>query len=135
MPEVESRVLLIDGLCNVCEAWVRFVVPRDPGGRFAFAPLQSERGRAALARAGLPEDYLGGVVLLEGERTYTKSDAVLRVLGGLSGAWPLFAALRILPRVLRDAVYDALIARRYRWFGKKDACLVPTPDVAARFLD
>jgi predicted DCC family thiol-disulfide oxidoreductase YuxK len=127
-------VILFDGVCNVCAATVRFIVPRDPAGRFAFAALQSETGRRLLREAGLPPDYLEGLVLLEDGRAYLDSDAVLRIASRLSGAWPVLGLLRLLPRGLRDRAYRAFIARRYAWFGKTDACLVPTPDLAARFL-
>jgi predicted DCC family thiol-disulfide oxidoreductase YuxK len=127
-------VILFDGVCNVCAASVRFIAPRDPAGRFAFATLQSDSGRRLLAGAGLPADYLEGIVLIEGGRAYLKSDAVLRIASRLSGAWPLFGLLRMLPRALRDAAYTAFIARRYAWFGKSDACLVPSADLARRFL-
>lgn len=127
-------VLLIDGVCNLCEGCVRFIVPRDPEGRFAFAALQSETGERLLREAGLPND-LDTVVLLEDGRSYARSTAILRVLRRLSGAWPLLYALIAIPRPLRDWAYAAFIAHRYRWFGKKDACLVPGPDLAARFLD
>jgi len=132
--EPDRAVLLIDGVCNVCEAWVRFIVPRDPRGRFAFAALQSPVGSKLLAEAGLPADYLDGVVLLEGGRAYTRSTALLRVFRRLSGLWPLFYALVVIPRPLRDWAYEAFIARRYAWFGRKDACLVPSGELAERFL-
>ncbi len=127
-------VILIDGECNVCESTVRFVVPRDPQGRFAFAAIQSETGQALLAEAGLPGDAIDTAVLFEGGRVFTRSTAVLRILRRLDGAWPLLRVLLLVPRPLRDAAYDAFAARRYAWFGRKDACLVPTPDIAARFL-
>ena len=134
MAEADRAVLLIDGVCNVCEASVRFIVPRDPGGRFAFAALQSPVGSKLLSEAGLPAGYLDGVVLLEGGRAYTQSTALLRVVRRLSGLWPLLYALVVIPRPLRDWLYRAFIARRYAWFGRKDACLVPSGELAERFL-
>jgi predicted DCC family thiol-disulfide oxidoreductase YuxK len=127
-------IVLIDGECNVCESTARFVIPRDPNGRFVFAPLQSETGRALLEKAGLPRDTLDGVVLIENDRVYLRSTAILRIVRGLSGVWPLLRVFLLVPRPVRDAAYDAFAARRYRWFGKKDSCLVPTPDIAARCL-
>ena len=127
-------IILIDAMFNVCESTVRFVVPRDPEGRFAFASLQSETGRALLEKAELPPDRIDTVVLFENGRTYLRSTAILRILRRLTGAWPLLRVLLLVPRPLRDAAYDAFAARRYRWFGKKETCLVPTPDIAARVL-
>jgi predicted DCC family thiol-disulfide oxidoreductase YuxK len=132
----ETRsILLIDGECNVCTWTVQFVVPRDPEGRFAFAALQSPAGRRLLEQAGQPPERLETVVLLEDGAVHRRSSAVLRVVRRLSGAWPLLYALWLIPRPLRDRVYDAFAARRYRWFGRRDRCLVPSPDLAPRFLD
>jgi predicted DCC family thiol-disulfide oxidoreductase YuxK len=128
-------ILLIDGECNVCTWTVRFVLPRDPEGRFAFATLQSPRGRRLVEQAGLPPDCLDTVVLLEDGAVHRRSSAVLRVVRRLSGAWPLLCVLWLIPRPLRDGLYDAFAARRYRWFGRRAVCLVPTPDLTPRFLD
>lgn len=127
-------ILLIDGECNVCDWTVRFVAPRDPEGRFAFAALQSPRGRRLLEQAGLADHPPDSVVLLEDGAVYLRSSAVLRVVRHLSGAWPLLSVLWLIPRPLRDRLYDAFAARRYRWFGRRDSCLVPTPDLTTRFL-
>jgi len=128
-------ILLFDGVCNVCERTVRFVAPRDRHGRFQFASLQSPVGSDLLRRAGLPPEQLDTVVLIEGERVSLRSTAILRVLRRLRFPWPLLYPLILLPRALRDRAYDAFAARRYRWFGKKDACLVPDAELAARFLE
>jgi predicted DCC family thiol-disulfide oxidoreductase YuxK len=129
----DGPVLLFDGVCNLCTGAVRFVVRRDPDGRIRFAPLQSAAGRALSARHDLPDD-LDSVVLVEGDRAYTKSDAAIRVAELLG--WPYRAATvaRLLPRRLRDAVYDVIAANRYDWFGRKERCLVPNEDVSDRFL-
>ena len=130
-----SSILLFDGECNVCDRTVRFVAPRDPEGRIAFAALQSSAGRRLLERAGLMSDHLDTVVLLEGDAVHLRSSAMLRVVRKLSGAWPLLYVLWIIPRPLRDWLYDAFAARRYGWFGRRDECIVPTPELVARFLD
>lgn len=135
MADGERAILLFDGVCNVCEWTVRFVAPRDPSGRFRFASLQSETAARLLERAGLAPDQFDTVVLVEGERVSVRSTAVLRVLRRLVFPWPLLYALILIPRPLRDCAYAAFAARRYRWFGKKDACLVPDPELATRFLD
>lgn len=124
--------LFFDGVCNLCDGAVRFVLTEDVDARFRFAPLQGESA-AALA---LPEVAdLSTMVLREGDRTYTRSDAVLHVALGLGGIWHALARLALwLPRPLRDGVYGFVARRRYALFGKKDACRIPTPAERARFL-
>ncbi len=130
----DRPTILFDGVCNLCNRSVRFVLARDPGARFAFAPLQSAKGRELLSRAGLPVEANTSIVLVEGERAFVKSDAVLRILAGLSGLWPVLALLRVVPRRLRDAAYDWVAANRYRWFGQSAECPVPNADERRRFL-
>ncbi len=127
-------VVLFDGVCNLCNGWVRFVIDRDPKGVFRFAPLQSETAKTLLE----PFDGLVGVdsiILNESGRTFVKSDAVLRIAGRLSGLWPLLSAFRIVPRFLRDWVYDLVARNRYHWFGRRDQCMIPTPEIRSRFLE
>jgi predicted DCC family thiol-disulfide oxidoreductase YuxK len=130
-----GAVVLFDGVCNLCNASVTFIVDRDRRGYFAFAPLQSEVGRRLLASHGQPDPALDSVVLLEGGRLYTRSRAALRIARRLDGAWPLLFALSILPVSLADAAYAFVARNRYRWFGRTEACRVPTPALRARFLD
>ncbi|HEX2202676.1 MAG TPA: thiol-disulfide oxidoreductase DCC family protein [Longimicrobium sp.] len=127
-------VVLFDGVCNFCNASVNFIIDRDPRGRLRFAALQSEAGEAFLRGAGMPTADFDTVVLVEDGRVHTRSDAALRIARRLSGAWPLLAAFRVVPRPLRDLVYDLVARNRYRLFGKRDACMLPSPEVRARFL-
>jgi predicted DCC family thiol-disulfide oxidoreductase YuxK len=127
-------VILFDGVCNLCNASVLFVIDRDPRGQFAFAPLQSEHGMALLREHGYRGDALTTVLLLEDGRLYDRSTAALRIARRLSGLWPLLSAFRVVPRPIRDVVYDWLARHRYRWFGRTDACRVPTPELRSRFL-
>ena len=131
---MEPSILLFDGVCNFCSDAVRFLVPRDPKGRLRFAALQSDTGAEIQLRFGLDPADLDSVVLVEGGRCHTKSGAVLRVALKLSGAWPLFAVLLVILWPLRDWAYDRFAERRYRWFGRSDACLVPSPQLRERFL-
>lgn len=131
---MEPALLLFDGVCNFCSDAVRFLVPRDPDGRLRFAALQSDAGRAVQERFGLDPEALDTVVLVDGDRVYLKSDAALQVARRLSGAWPLLSVLRVVPRPVRDWCYDRFAERRYRWFGRRDECLVPTPELRERFL-
>lgn len=130
-----TDVILFDGVCNLCQSSVQFVIARDPGRRFRFASLQSEIGRRLLAAHDVTIPDLSSVILIADGRVHTKSSAALRVCRRLSGAWPLMAVFLALPAFIRNAVYDFVGNRRYRWFGKKDVCWVPTADLSDRFLD
>jgi predicted DCC family thiol-disulfide oxidoreductase YuxK len=132
-PAPDGPVLLFDGVCNLCNGVVQFLVPRDPAGRIRYAPLQSDAGRALLERAGIEQD-LDTVVLVEGDRAYTKSAAAIRVAELLGWPYRLASLGRVLPRRLRDACYDVVAANRYDWFGRMERCMVPDDDVSDRFL-
>lgn len=128
-------ILLFDGVCNLCNGFVQFLIKRDPGGVFRFASLQSEAAEKLLdEKAPDLKDSLSTVVLIEGGQVYTHSDVALRVVRHLGGAWPLLQVFYILPKPLRDAIYNFVARNRYRWFGKKDQCMVPTPELKSRFL-
>jgi predicted DCC family thiol-disulfide oxidoreductase YuxK len=130
----EHPIVLFDGVCNLCNGVVRFVIDRDPRARFRFASLQSELGRGLLRHHGLDPEALDAVMLVDGEGAHVRSTAALRIARGLRAPWPWLAPLALVPRVLRDAVYDFVARHRYRWFGKRDACALPTPEQRARFL-
>ena len=127
-------ILVYDGVCHLCDGLVRFLIERDPGARFRFAPRQSAAGRALLARFGLAPETLDAVALVEGDRIRIESDATLRVLSLLGGPWRLLAAFRVVPAPLRDIVYRYVARHRYGWFGQSESCLMPTADVRRRFL-
>jgi predicted DCC family thiol-disulfide oxidoreductase YuxK len=137
MPEVETDdpVVLFDGVCNLCSGAVQFVVEHDPEGRFRFASLQSEVGQELLVEAGLPTDDFDSFVLIEDGEVYTKSAGALRVARHLERPWSLLWTFRFLPRLFRDLGYDLVARYRYAVFGRKDQCLVPTPELRDRFLD
>ncbi len=130
-----EAVLLFDGVCTLCNASVDFVMRHDAAERFAFASLQSDEARAFLAAHGNHADaLLDTVVLADGGGIHEQSTAALRVLRGLGLPWSLLYGLLAVPRPLRDAVYRWVAANRYRWFGKKDTCRLPTPEERARFV-
>ena len=131
----QHRILLFDGVCHLCEAAVQFVLKRDPSGHFHFAALQSETGRRLLKLRGLGAVNLTTMVLIEDDKHYTRSDAALRVARRLSGLWPLLSVFCIVPRRLRNVAYDWIARNRYRWFGKREACLMPTAELRRRFLE
>lgn len=130
-----TRIILFDGVCNLCNALVRFVAARDPAGCFRFAPLQSERARSLLRGRGLEPESLPTIVLIEGARISTRSTAALRIVRHLRGLWPLLYGLILLPPPLRDWLYDWIARHRYRWFGRTEACQTPSPELARRFLE
>jgi len=131
---MDPSIVLFDGVCNFCSDAVRFLIPRDPAGRLRFAALQSETGAEIERRFGLDPTDLDTMILVEGGRAHRKSGAALRVLRHLSGAWPLLSVLLLVPAPIRDWAYDRFAERRYRWFGRRDACVVPTPELQDRFL-
>ena len=131
----ERPIVLFDGVCNVCSRLTRFVIEHDPPpARFRLAALQSETGRRLLREHGLPKDELDTFILVEGDRALVRSTAALRLLALLGPPWSLLAVLRVVPRPVRDAAYNWIARHRYAWWGKRDQCMVPTPDVRSRFL-
>jgi len=131
-----SAIVLFDGVCNLCSGSVRFIVERDRDAYFRFASIQSEAGAELMREHGLapPEGDPTSIVVLDGGRTLQRSDAALAIAKHLKMPWKLLYAAVVVPRFLRDAVYDWIARNRYRVFGKKDVCMVPTPELRARFL-
>ncbi len=127
-------IVVFDGVCVLCSGGVRFLLPRDRVGRFRFAAMQSETGRRLLAEHGLDPADPVSFLLIEGGHAHTDSSATLRALVLLGGWWRLAGALYAVPRPLRDAVYRFVARRRYRWFGRRESCFVPTPETANRFF-
>jgi predicted DCC family thiol-disulfide oxidoreductase YuxK len=129
-----DRVVLFDGVCKLCGAWARFLIRYDLHGHFKLASVQSPEGQAILAWYGLPTDYYETMLLVEGSRIYTKSEAFMRIMARLPWPWPLASIGRVLPGFLRDWLYDRIALNRYALFGRHDVCVIPTPDHEARFL-
>ena len=126
--------VVFDGVCVFCSGWVRFLMARDRARRFRFATMQSDAGRRLLAGHGIDPDDPISFLLVDRERAYTDSTAALRILTRLGGWWRLAGTLYAVPRPLRDAVYRFVARRRYRWFGKRESCFVPTRETKDRFL-
>lgn len=129
-----SAIILFDGVCNFCNGSVNFIIERDPSGYFKFAPLQSEIGEKLLNENGINKAETDSVVLIEDGKAYTHSTAALMIARKLDGAWKWFYYLIFAPRFLRDAFYKLFARYRYKLFGKKDECMIPTPEIRARFL-
>jgi predicted DCC family thiol-disulfide oxidoreductase YuxK len=132
---VREPLILFDGVCNLCNAWVRFVVRRDPAGIFRFAAQQSPTGQAIIEEHLSGASQLSSVILIEDNSIYTESDAVLQILARLSPPWSWIALLRIIPRPARDACYRFIVSHRYQWFGRTEACQIPSADVRSRFVE
>lgn len=127
-------LVLFDGVCNLCNGAVNFIIDHDPDGYFRFAPLQSDVAQERLADAGVEGD-LSTIVLVEEGTAYVRSTAALRIARRLTAPWPLLYLFIAVPRPLRDAVYNWIAHHRYDWFGQRDQCRLPTPDLKARFLE
>lgn len=131
---MDNPIILYDGVCNYCNGICNYVIRHDPSKRFRFAHLQSAKGRELLEKYGFPGDMLDSVVLIEDGKAYTKTDATIHMAPYLTGIARLGALLRFVPRFLRNIGYDIVARNRYKWWGKQDECIVPTPDVRDRFL-
>ncbi len=129
------KVLLFDGVCNLCNGSVNWVIDRDKKNLFKFASLQSEYGSRRVAELGLTGEYLNTVILDDEGKTYLRSDAVLRVIAELGGFYSLARLFFIVPRFIRNFIYEWVAANRYKWFGKQDVCRVPTPELKSKFLE
>ena len=131
-------IILFDGVCNLCNAAVQWVIERDTQGRFLFASLQSEAARRELRSAdeGVTIEALpDSIVLLDAGRIYIRSAAAIRIARQMGFPYALLGVFMAVPRPIRDAVYRLVARNRYRWFGRRDTCMVPTPDLESRFLD
>ena len=127
-------ILLFDGVCNLCNRLVMFVIRRDKNDRIRFASLQSEAGKSILSVAGLNPDSADTVVYLSGDKAFLRSSAVLNLMNDLGGGWTLFYSLIIIPSFIRDFIYNLVARSRYRSFGKRESCMVPTKDIENRFI-
>lgn len=131
---MERLNILFDGVCNLCSGFVVFTIKRDPDAKFKFASLQSNEGGNLQKEFGIDPDNIKTMVLVENDNYYLKSDAVLRIFKRLDGMWFILYYLIYIPRPIRNFVYDLVANNRYRWFGKKDVCMLPTPELKKRFL-
>ncbi len=130
-----GTIVLFDGVCNLCNGAVQFLLRRDHRRHFRFAALQSAAGQALLRQHGVDTAALATIVAVEGGRARVQSDAALLLARRLPWPWPLLAVCLVCPRPLRDALYSLVARHRYRWFGRTESCMLPTPETADRFLD
>lgn len=129
-----SATILFDGVCNFCNGSVNFIIDRDPQAYFKFAPLQSEIGEKLLKENGIDKIETDSVVLIEDGKVYTRTTAALRIAKRLSGYWSWFYGFIVVPSFFRDIFYRLFAKYRYKMFGKQEACMLPSPEVRARFL-
>ena len=139
-----EAVILFDGVCNLCNTGINFIIDNDEKGYFKFASLQSPEAHVYMSTCAKEGseisnmsnyDVLSSLILYENGQCFRKSTAVLHIARKLRGAWPVLFVFKLIPTPIRDAAYDWVAQNRYRWFGKQDACRIPTPDLRARFLD
>lgn len=128
-------IVFFDGVCNFCNYWVRFILKREKKKNLLLSPLQGKTAASVLSRLHLHPTPLNSVILVEGERVWTQSSAALRICKYLGGGWKLFYGFIIVPKFLRDFVYNIIARNRYRWFGKSETCMVPRPEDRERFLE
>jgi predicted DCC family thiol-disulfide oxidoreductase YuxK len=125
--------VLFDGVCNVCNGLVQFIIKRDPGALFQFASLQSDEAQQLLDVYQQPSS-LDSIVLLHKGKVYTESTAILQICRKLTGLWKLLYALIVIPKPIRNGLYRWFARNRYRWFGQQESCMIPTPEIRQRFL-
>lgn len=135
MANEPNAIVLFDGVCNLCDRTVQWLIARDRHDRLRFASLQSPIGRELLSRHQLPTDYLDSMILIEGDKAWLGSGAAIRVAEVLGGGYRLMSLCWAIPAFLRNRLYSFIAVRRYRWFGKREQCLAPTPALKAKFLD
>lgn len=134
-PAIVKAVVLFDGVCNLCNGSVQFIIKRDLTNTFHFAALQSGYGQTQLKRLGIPPKALQSIVLIRDDKFYQRSNAVLEICWMLGGFWRWLYVFKIIPFFVRDWIYNIVANNRYKWFGRQDQCMIPTPALKARFLD
>jgi len=128
-----KKIILFDGVCNFCNGSVNFLIRRDFKKVFNFSPLQSDYGRLIIEKLNIPKQ-IDSIILVVNDEYYIKSNAVIKIIKELKWYWRILIVVKILPQKTRDAIYDFVANNRYKWFGKKDSCMIPTDDIKARFL-
>ena len=131
----DQPVLLFDGHCHLCSGAVQFILKHESEPVLLFAPLQSAYALRLLSKLTVPEAPGNSLVLVENDRVFERSDAAIRICNYLTYPWKILATLKIIPRAIRNLVYDFIARKRYRWFGRSEQCWVPHPTLKSRFRD
>ena len=134
MESDDHPVVLFDGVCNFCNGAVQFIIRHDPQAVFRFAAYQSSAGNELALRHGIDPVALETFAIVVNDQAFVRSDAAIATAAQMSGVWRLAVVFKLVPRVLRDAVYGVIAKNRYRWFGRRESCMVPDADVRRRFL-
>jgi predicted DCC family thiol-disulfide oxidoreductase YuxK len=132
--ENQKSIILFDGVCNLCNGAVTYVIKKERQDSFRFAALQEEPGKSLLTKYGIDPADTDSIVLIENDRAYVRSTAALRIARKLKGLYPLFYGFIVIPPFLRNWVYNWVAKNRYRWFGKRDSCMIPSPELRSKFL-
>jgi predicted DCC family thiol-disulfide oxidoreductase YuxK len=127
-------IVLFDGVCSLCNSAIDLIVRNDKGGHFKVGALQDEKAKAILKDYDIEDDYLDSIILVRGNNVFYKSRAALEISRKMKGAWPLLYSFILIPSIIRDPIYDWIARHRYRWFGKKETCRLPTLAERAKFL-
>lgn len=133
--EHANRLVLFDGVCNFCNFWIQFALKRDKKGKLKFGSLQGSTAHEILPKYNIDPAVLTSVIFIEDGVVYRESTAALKVCRHLDGAWKLLYALIIIPAFIRDGIYKWVGRNRYKWFGKQESCMLPTPEQRARFVE
>jgi len=133
--QTDRLIILFDGVCNLCNRGVQFIIKKDKKKKFLFASLQGKTGQELLKKIELPSSVFNSFILIDGDKIYTRSTAALRIAKQLPGGWKFFYGFMIIPGFIRNAVYNWIARNRYKWFGERDECMIPTPELKERFLD
>ncbi len=131
---VKHKIVLFDGVCNLCNGAVNHMIRLDKDDRFRFAALQEEAGKKITSEYDIDTSKVDSIILIDNGKAYVKSTAALHIALYLKHLWPLLYGALIIPRFFRDFVYDIIAKNRYKWFGKKDSCMIPTPELLNKFL-
>ncbi|KGO94854.1 thiol-disulfide oxidoreductase DCC family protein [Flavobacterium subsaxonicum] len=130
-----KKIILFDGVCNLCDATVQFIIKHDKKDVFRFVPIQSDLGQSIIQHIGIDTSKTDSIILYEpGHAYYYKAEAALKIATALGGIYSGMAIFTILPKGLSNAVYDYIARNRYKWYGKKNDCMIPTPEMKAKFL-
>jgi predicted DCC family thiol-disulfide oxidoreductase YuxK len=129
-----KSIVLFDGVCNFCDSSINRIIRHDKKDKFLFAPLQSEIGKKLAEQYSINTEKIDSIILIENNNAYTKSSAILRISRHLNRLYPLMFGFMIIPAFIRNAVYDLIARNRYKWFGKKDTCMIPTAEVRSKFI-
>ncbi len=134
--ESDKKIILFDGVCNLCNGAIQFMIKHDTKDTFRYAALQSNIGKKLIAERNIDTDNVDSIILIEpGVAYYNKSDAALQIGKQLKGYRTISSLLYLLPSGLRNIVYDFIAQNRYKWYGKKEACMIPAPELKAKFLE